>query len=277
VGDNAMVFTVLGRVGIVAGRESRTVTRAQARGLFGLMLLNPMRPILRDSIVEALWGGTAPPTARSQVQASVYAIRRMLAAAGSEALVAGGAFGYQLLVSPQEIDLFRFDEGVRRARDLVSSGDDEGGLRLLRDSLSLWQGVPLADAAGAFVDGVRARLTSKWLTAIEDLADLELRLERYSSVADELGPIVDAHPLREGLTARLMVALSRSGRVGDALDCYASYRRQLAESQGLDPSAELAALQGSILRQSSVAMPTWVPETEPGALVALESASRRSA
>ena len=56
-------------------------------------------------------------------------------------------------------------------------------------------------------------------------------------------------PLREHLHGQLMLALYRCGRQADALEAYRRARRTLVEEIGLEPGAELRALQDAILVQ----------------------------
>ena len=86
-------------------------------------------------------------------------------------------------------------------------------------------------------------------SALEERATASLALGRHTEVVAELEPLVAAHPLREGLRARLMLALYRSGRQADALARYAEARELLAEELGIDPGPELARLHEQILRQ----------------------------
>src|SRR6185436_20467165 len=59
------------------------------------------------------------------------------------------------------------------------------------------------------------------------------------------------HPLREGLRARQLLALYRSGRRSEALTSYQAFRTQLAEELGLEPSTELKEIERQILRHDS--------------------------
>ena len=47
-----------------------------------------------------------------------------------------------------------------------------------------------------------------------------------------------------------MLALYRSGRQADALDCYQDLRRQLDDELGLEPSADVSRLHQDILQQA---------------------------
>ena len=245
-----MRFTVLGTVAIVEGDEHHSVARAQTRGVLALLVLNAGRVLSQSSVIEALWGGAAPSTARNQIQTSVHAIRRKLADLDAAETVLGGAAGYRLVAEPDQIDASVFDDLVRLARD-VATNEPEEAVRLLRQALAMWHGEPLAGAAGAFVPAARARLVDRQLAAVEALADTELRLGRHAELVDELASLVDTHPMRETLRARLMTALYRTGRQLEALDTYRAYRGLLADQAGLDPGAALAELAVAILRHDA--------------------------
>ncbi|GAA4171231.1 BTAD domain-containing putative transcriptional regulator [Phytohabitans flavus] len=256
---------MLGPVTVVIGDSRHRIPRAQTRGLLALMLLNLGRRISREGVIEAMWGGAAPSTARSQVHNAITVIRAHLADFGAPEVLDSAPSGYELLVEPEQVDAARFDDGVRLARDAAARGNNREAVRLLRGALGLWTGEPLSDATGAFVDAARARLVERRLTAVEDLADLELDLGRAEVVAAEIAPLVDAHPMRERLRVRQMTALYRTGRQVEALQSYRVYRNLLAEFEGLDPGREIAELERMILRDDPV--PADTPATSAPALL----------
>jgi len=258
-----MRFTVLGPVGVATDDRWQAVPRAQTRALFALLMLNAGRPMSLGVVVESLWGGSAPPTARAQVHGSIHAIRKLLAELGTPDAVESGAFGYQLAIEPLAVDAILLDQQVHRARQAADSGDALEAVRLLRDGLSLWRGEPLSDAAGAFVEATRARLVERRLSAVDTLAELELRLGRHADLVAELEPVVSAYPLRESLRGHLMLALYRSGRQVEALQSYRAYRQLLADEEGLDPGQQLAELGLAILRRDG-----WLAAPTPGSSTA---------
>ncbi|MCC8242699.1 tetratricopeptide repeat protein [Saccharothrix sp. NEAU-S10] len=120
---------------------------------------------------------------------------------------------------------------------------------LLASALALWRGRPLADLGEVPV--LRAdveRWAEQRLAAWEERAEAELALGRHTSIIPELGVLVDEHPLRERLRARLMLALYRSGRQAEALAVYDAGRRVLADEVGVDPGPELRDLHAAMLR-----------------------------
>ena len=92
-----------------------------------------------------------------------------------------------------------------------------------------------------------ARLEERRLAAIDDRLDANLALGAHTSVAAELAELVAAHPLREGLRARLALALYRSGRQADALRALADAGRTLRDELGIEPSRQLRDLEAAIL------------------------------
>jgi DNA-binding SARP family transcriptional activator len=243
-----MRFVILGPVEVRHRGRALAPLRPQSRGLLGYLLLNAGRLVTLDAVMEAVWGGAPPSTARAQVHSAVHAIRRQLRDAGCEAALASRAGGYVLDIAPDDLDASRFQRKVTEARSAMDAGAPGQALALLRDGLSLWRGPALADATGAFVEAARARLADQQLTAIEDLVEAELTLGRQIAVISEFAPLADEHPLRERLHGHIMLALYRSGRQVDALAHYQALRRRLADEQGLDPGQPLRELEQAILR-----------------------------
>src|SRR5688572_22347033 len=99
-----MRFTTLGSVAVVAGGREYTVTRAQARAVFALLMLHAGHPLSREFVIESLWSGGPPATARAQVSSAVHAIRRCLEEAGVPQLLRGAAHGYRLDARPEDVD-----------------------------------------------------------------------------------------------------------------------------------------------------------------------------
>ncbi|MFD0742585.1 AfsR/SARP family transcriptional regulator [Phytohabitans flavus] len=113
------------------------------------------------------------------------------------------------------------------------AGDPRERVALLADALALWRGPAYADLRDwAFAQGAATRLDEQRLTAVEDLAEARLALGEHSVLADELGELVAAHPLRERLRAAHLRALYRGGRAGEALAGYEELRRRLRTPAG---------------------------------------------
>jgi DNA-binding SARP family transcriptional activator len=260
----AIGFRLLGPVVTITGGRADSLPRAQTRGLFAYLLLNAGRPVALDAVVDALWGGAEPSTARSQVSTAVGTIRRALARLGEPDAIVTGPFGYQAGVEPERVDALAFEEGLRQA--LAVGIADAERARRLRETLAGWGGQPLQDAAGAFVEAERARLSGFRLTAIEELADLDLSLGQGVDVVMRLTGLVNEHPLRERLRAQLMLALYQNGQTAEALETFRAGRASLVSQLGVEPGPELQSMHERILnRDPDLAAPPLPPPATTGA------------
>lgn len=91
-------FTLLGPVRLLADGVPLTGLAPRHRAVLGYLLLNAGRVISMERLIDAMWGYDQPDTARSQIHASITAIRRTLRAAGADGLLETRAGGY--VVSP---------------------------------------------------------------------------------------------------------------------------------------------------------------------------------
>ena len=153
-------------------------------------------------------------------------------------------------VKPGELDVDRFEELLASARAELGSDPHAAADKLRRRSgcgagrrcptsrtSSSRRPRSRASRSGA---GSRSRLRSRpsWRSAGTPTWSPSSK----SAVAEQ--------PLREHLRGQLMLALYRCGRQADALEAYRAARRTLVEEVGVEPGAELRALQDAILAQA---------------------------
>src|SRR5262249_15021707 len=191
-------------------------------------------------------GERSPQTAPKVIQNHVSQLRRGL---GEGLLVTEGS-GYRLSVEPGALDVDRFEELLAEGRTALDRGDAEAAAGLLRESLELWRGTPLADVAfEPFAQAEIARLDDRRLVALEERIEADLALGRHDDLVGELEALVAKNPLRERLRAQLMLALYRSGRQSEALAAYQDARSTLVEELGIEPSRPLRELHQAVLNQ----------------------------
>ncbi|MFD0476069.1 BTAD domain-containing putative transcriptional regulator [Nonomuraea thailandensis] len=241
------------------------VPEVKVRALLADLLAHEGRPVSPDRLAQDLWGDDPPGNPVNTLQTKVSQLRRSLEQAepGGRELVAFQAAGYVLRAA--DVDAARFAGLLDRAR---AAADPRAKAGLLSDALALWRGPAYADFADEeFARVAATRLEEQRLTALEEQAEVRLELGEHSPMADELGELVAAHPLRERLRAAHLRALYRSGRQAEALAGYDDLRRRLADELGLDPGPELAGLHRAMLRQDpSLAPPrprTNLPAPSP--------------
>ncbi|WP_411079505.1 AfsR/SARP family transcriptional regulator [Streptomyces sp. cmx-18-6] len=241
-----MRFGVLGPL-VVWDGEGREVTvpEAKVRALLADLLANDGAPVSADRLIQDLWGDEPPGKPSGALQAKVSQLRRVL---GRDRVLRQPP-GYRLRLDggPDEVDAARFRALVTEARPLQ---DPRARAALLTRALELWRGPAYADFAdGPFVREAAQRLAEQRLSVLEEQAEARLEAGDHALLAGELAGLVALHPLRERLRAAQMRALYAAGRQSEALTSYEDLRARLAEELGVDPSPELAALHGAVLRQ----------------------------
>ena len=238
-----MDFRILGPLEIADGDRVVSLPAAQ-RSLLALLLLRANEVVPSDRLIEDLWNGQVPDSGRTALQVRVSQLRKALGPAGS--LVVTQAPGYLLRVSPDRLDLVRFERLVAEA----DAAPADVAAEKLREALALWRGPPLADLAyePSAQPAIR-RLEELRLAALEKRVAADLKRGRHADLIGELEALIAEHPLQEHLRVQLMVALYRCGRQAEALAAYQDARRSLVEELGIDPGPELRELERAILRQ----------------------------
>ena len=243
-------FRILGPFEVVEQQRLVVLGGPRQRTLLGILLLRRGEVVSSDRLIDQLWGESPPATAAKTLQGYVSHLRK---APGNDVLLTRSG-GYVLAAAPGQVDAERFEALAADARHALAGGDAAGARALLGSALALWRGEALADLAyEPFAQGEIARLEEARLAALEDRIDVDLVLGQHRGVVGELETLVGLHPHRERLLGQLMLGLYRSGRHADALDLYRRGRRALADELGLEPGAELRALEQRILTTSRMA------------------------
>ncbi|WP_439116683.1 AfsR/SARP family transcriptional regulator [Nocardia cerradoensis] len=139
------------------------------------------------------------------------------------------------------VDAWSFDDLVRAA------ANQAGPLRIetLETALALWRGDAYGDYRWA--RGEAAKLGELRSAAVEMLAEARIRQGRPEQAVAELETHLHAHPARERAWLLQARGLWQAGRREDALAALRRARTRLGAEAGLDPSAELIALEREIL------------------------------
>ena len=241
-------LSVLGRIRVeVRGRTVVLGPRKQ-RLVLGTLLTRPNRLVSLETLSEAVWDDEPPRTARKNLQVYVSTLRTLLGPGDPDRIVYDCG-GYRLRAERAELDLLCFQDLARAGRTAAAAGDWDRGAELFGRALGLWRAEPFADLRGVpLIRAEAERLEELRVAAYEDWAEAELtRGGAAPEVAETLGELVEAYPLRERLQAGWIDALRRSGRQAEALAAYDRYRRLLAGDLGLAPSPALEALYRSVL------------------------------
>ena len=248
-----MDFRILGPLEVSDDGRSVEVRSPKQRALLAILLLRAGEWASADTLIEALWGGRPPATARFALHNYIAGLRRVL----GHSLIVSREGGYQLALEADQLDLDRFERLVEQSR--AAQGRER--IECLQRALALWRGPALADLLyEPFAADEARRLEELRANALEELADAELGLGGGPELVAQLEALVEEQPYRERLRGQLMLALYRSGRQVEALECYRQTRMTFIEELGIEPGEALRELEQAILRQDP-----WLqaPATEP--------------
>ncbi|MEU6278706.1 BTAD domain-containing putative transcriptional regulator [Streptomyces sp. NPDC047028] len=253
-----MRFNILGSLeGWHGDRRLRLGSPTQERVLVTL-LLEPGRMVPVSRLVAAAWDDEPPQTAGHQIRKAVAALRTRVPD-GADVILTDGA-GYRAVLKEHQLDLHEFTRRAALAREAVAGSDAGEAVGHLRACLDLWRGPVMAGAGGSVISAASAALEERQMAVAEQYFELQLELGQSAELVGPLRELVTAHPLRETLRGRLMLALYRAGRQAEALEEFGRVRTLLVEELGIDPGAELTRLYEAILRDSPEVAPR-VPQS----------------
>ena len=116
-----------------------TVAGAKLRSFLAILALHVGRVVPSDHLIEALWGDSPPAAVRNGLQGLASKLRRTL---GSADLVAMRNDGYVLELTPDHVDIGRFERRAAEGRALAAQGALLGPLKCWRRPTRSGEAIP---------------------------------------------------------------------------------------------------------------------------------------
>jgi DNA-binding SARP family transcriptional activator len=258
-----LAFHVLGPLELLVGDRPVPITSTRQRIVAATLVMASNHMVSVDRLIEAVWDGNPPSSARNQIQICVSALRRVI---GVPDLIDTWPSGYGLRALDEQIDYHAFDAAVNRGRGAREQGRLEEALGHFDAALGLWRGPALAGVPGRAAGMHASMLEERRLMAVEDRIEVRLGLGAYRELVEELVALTAEYPLRERLWGLRMIVLYRCGRQAEALDAYRTARSVLVDELGIEPGEQLRRIEHAILNQDSSLDP-------PGAAAPVVSAA----
>jgi DNA-binding SARP family transcriptional activator len=248
-------FGVLGPLQMRAGSALVPLGAPKQRAVLAMLMMNRNRAVSVDALIDAVWGESPVPAARTSIHSYVSNLRRLLSGASRDpnGVLASVPPGYQLNVADADCDIGRFviekDAGVHAA----AAGRFEDASTYLAAALAQWRGPFLDDLREfAFVDTFATALAEVRVSVQTAHAEAEIACGRADAIIPRLEVLSGEHPFRERLWAQLITAYYVAERQSDALNAYRRLKTNLAENLGIDPGPTIRSLHDQILRQEPV-------------------------
>ena len=251
-------FRVLGPLEVERDGVPITIGAPKERALLLYLLLNDSAVAPVDRLVDALWAGEPPSSAAKLVQLYVSHLRKQARSRGDR----NGSLGLS------DADLSPRPR-LRALRAAASGRSSSAGGRqraARRRDTEPW-------ARTLARPGARRRLATTSSQQPKPPGSTRLRLDCFEArlaallalgenedVLAEAARLSAEHPHRERLRGLHMIALYRAGRQVEALEVFRQARDSLIDELGLEPGADLRAVELAILRQDPALAPQPVQQ-----------------
>ncbi|MFD7571824.1 BTAD domain-containing putative transcriptional regulator [Streptomyces sp. NPDC059810] len=234
---------------------------ARLRALLTALAAAGGRPVGTHALIDQVWGDTdrAEDPDQDRTAALQALVGRLRRALGREAVVSAPGGGYRLAVTPDAVDLHRFERLAAEGSAARGAGDPARAAGLLDEALGLWRGPALADLPGRDTDPLVVRVEQRHTQARRDRLAADLALGRATEILAPLAALAAGEPLDEPLQALRIRALRAAGRSAEALAGYEEVRAALAGRLGTDPGPELRALHAELLTDTAPAPALLAP------------------
>lgn len=128
-------FGVLGALEVVSGGVGVRVGGVLRERLLAVLLLEADRVVPLPRLIDALWDGEPPRTAKTQVHKAVLGLRRLLGAG----VVVSDPAGYRLWLGDAELDSRAFIRLVEQADRAAEDGRLTEAVVAARAGLGVWR------------------------------------------------------------------------------------------------------------------------------------------
>ena len=219
----------------------------QGRTLFTYLVVNRLRAIRRDELVDALWPRTPPAAAEPALRALLSKLRRVL----PDNTLDGRAALRLSLPRDAFVDLEDARAAIHRAESALALGDCHRAWGASLGPLMTARRGFLPDEDAGWVHDVRHELEALHVRALECYAQACLGVGGTELAGAERAghELTKLAPYRESGHRHLMRALAASGNTAEALRVYERLRTLLREELGIAPCSETLALHAELLTE----------------------------
>lgn len=240
-------IAILGPLTLTVSRVPVDRVQSRVRTVLAVLAARSGRPVTRDDLIGALWGGELPQRPEQQLAVALSTARRVLGLSRAELTFRAGA--YTLSPAAATIDLRAFTENRDRARDLAARGQESTALATYEKALELWRGEPFSDVRDhGILDSERLHLQGTYRMMVEERLALAVKLGHHRRIQLDLAAALRADPFNESLAALAMQTEHGQGRTAEALTTFDRLAAALKEELGARPGPHLLALRERIAR-----------------------------
>lgn len=194
--------------------------------------------------MEAFWPGADPTSSRNCLNAAVHALRQHFRDAGIDEDVVvhdGGAYRFNPQLT-MLVDAVSFTQGVDRLLNGRWEFDPDA-VNEFASIVALYRGEYLgSEPLHEWAMARRRHLRRLYISAQDVIARTRLDHGEFEACIDACRRITEIEEAHEVAHRRMIVALTRSGRISEAMAQYDVCARSLADDLGVQPSEQTQQL-----------------------------------
>jgi predicted ATPase/DNA-binding SARP family transcriptional activator len=254
----------LGQMRVFRGPVLIDLGPTKQRAVFAMLAVHAGEAVSMEAMLDAVWGTSAPTSARHLVHTYVARLRQVLEPEMPRRarvnVIGSTSSGYRLLIDLVQIDLVRFRRLVAQAKQHMSIGEHNRAFDLLGEAVRLWRD-PMLTELSALLSGSPEvdLLRQAWTYASLDYVALGLQLGEGPAVLVHAQRLAAAEPMHEEAQARYIAVLEQTGQRAAAIEHFSDLRARLSDELGVEPGPQLSGAYRQLLlgTQSRPAAPTY--------------------
>lgn len=211
--------------------------RARGGELLAYLASHPRSPILRDTLLEALWPDL-------DAEQSVH--RLHLAVSGARAAMRADVPNLNPIVFFNDSYAWNPLIDVRSDTDQLEGCFNDGSPSALSEGVGVYAGPFLAGEQADWVLPLRIRYEHMYVTMLEGLARAALRIADYGRATNFALKLIEVDGANERATQLAMLSSARSGHRSAALAEFDKLERYLRKWLGVTPMASTRRLREQI-------------------------------
>jgi len=242
----------LGPLRVYRGPSVVDLGPTKQRAVFAMLALQAGESVTVESLLDAVWGESAPTSARHLVHTYVARLRHILEPdrprRTRKNVIASTPSGYRLLIDREQVDIVRFRQIVAYAKQHVSVGEHARAFDLFGQALRLWRD-PLLSEMGALLPSSTTIdvLRRTWTDTSLDYVTIGLELGEGPAILVQAEQLAATEPMHEEAQARYLAVLEQTGQRAAAIEHFSRLRARLSDELGVEPGPRLSATYRQLL------------------------------
>lgn len=238
---------------------------ARLQSFCAFLLVNAHNPQPRHYIASVLWQESTESQARTNLRKYIHHLRQKLPEAERFLQIDS----QQIQWRPEAaavVDIHEFERHLVRAYREQKAGQLEMAVEAFTQAIALYKGDLLPACYEDWIALPRERLASRYLQALDQLAQLLAQQNRYGEAIYAVQQLLEQDPLCEASYRRLMQLYLQAGNRSKALEMYQQCVHVLQREMDVEPSLATRQLFEEVTAVSPPAQ-SWVntPAASPQA------------